>query len=111
MTTLVVGGDSLFLLGEQHRFALGPHQDLVLGNLEIKHRYDFAVLPSRIQRSLIDHIGQVGAGKSRCATSQDGKINIVGKWNLAGMDAQNFFAPTNIRTWDHHTPIKATGPQ
>ena len=60
MTGLVVGGDPLLFVSQQHRLALCAHQDLVLGELEVEHGDLLAVHASRIEGSFIDHVGQVG---------------------------------------------------
>ena len=61
VSSFVVGSDLLLVVGEQHRFALCAHEDLVLGQFEVVHVNRFAVLASCIQRSFVDHVGQIGA--------------------------------------------------
>ena len=103
--------DALFLVGEQHRFALGAHQHFVLGLLEVEHQDLLPVIARRIQRCLVDHVGQIGAGEARCSTSQNAKIDVVGNRHLAGVHAENLFASAHVRTSDNNTAIEAARPQ
>src|SRR6202041_2956485 len=83
----------------------------VFGDLEVEHQYGLAILPRSRQLRLVDHVGQVCAGKSWSTARQHLKIHILGQRNLAGMHAQNFFAPAHIRTAHYDSPVKATGAQ
>ena len=101
----------LFLVGEHHRLALHAHQDFVFRQLEVEHQHGLAILPRRRQRRFVDHVGQISAGESRCAASEDGEIDIVRERNLAGVNPENLLAAANVRTADNHAAIKTSGAQ
>src|SRR5262249_20788868 len=108
---LVVGRDLLLFVGQQHAFALGANQDLVLGQLKVVHEHGLPVIPGGIESCLVHHVGELGAGETRRAARQDGKIHVVRQRNLAGMHTQNLFASTDVRKRNHNTAIEAAGPQ
>ena len=86
MARLVVGGHLLFLVG-QHLLALGPHQDLVAGALEVVHGHRVLALPGRPQGRFVDQVADVGAGqpdraaarRSRSTSSASGTSRV---WTL-----------------------------
>ena len=57
VTGLVVGGVALLVIGQQHRLALGAHQDLVLGYFEVIHVDRLAVVAGGGEGGLIHHVG------------------------------------------------------
>ena len=107
----VIGGIALLGVAEDQRLALRAHQDLVLGQLEIDHHDDFAVLPRGVQRGFVHQVGQVGAGQARRAARQHGKIDVVAQRNLLGVHPQDGFAPLHVGTAHHHAPVETAGPQ
>src|SRR5581483_971220 len=111
VTSFVICRDLLLVVREQHRLALRAHQDFVLRNLEIVHVNRFAVLRSGVERRFIHHGGQVGAGKSRCAASQDREIDIVSDRNLARVYAKNLLAAAHVGTRYHDATIKPSRTQ
>ncbi len=108
---LVVRRHSLLFLGQQHRLALGAHQDLVLGYFEVVHGDLLAIDARGVQRCLIDHVGQVGAAEARCPAGQHIQVGIVGDRNLLHVHAEDFLAPAHIRQAHHHAAVKAPRPQ
>ncbi len=109
VSRFVEGSDLLLLVGENHRLAFHAHEDFVLGQLEVVLQNSLAVLTSRAQSGLVDHVGQVSAGESRSPPSQDAEFHVFGERNLAGVHTQNFFAPANVGTIHHDAPIEAAG--
>ena len=107
----VIGRVALFGVAQDHGLALGAHQDLVLGQLEIDHHDDFAILARGIQRRFVHQVGQVGAGQARCAARQHGKIHVIAQRNLLGVNVQDGFAPLHIGTAHHHAAVETAGPQ
>src|SRR5262249_2427017 len=83
----------------------------VFRQLKVVHEHRFAIVTSGVESSLVHHVGELGAGEARCAARQDGKINVIGQGNLAGMDAEDLFASAYIGKRNHHTAIEAAGPQ
>ena len=107
----VISGVLLFGVAHHHRLALRAHQDLVLGELEVEHHDDLAILARGIQRSLVHQVGQIGAGQARCAASQHREVHIVAQRNLLGVDPQDRFAARYIGTSDNHAAVETAGAQ
>ena len=66
MPRFVIGGGTLFLIGEHHAFPFHPHEDLVLGKLKVFELHHRFVQPCRKQCRLIHEIFEVRPGKSWC---------------------------------------------
>ncbi|CRQ89159.1 hypothetical protein PAERUG_P45_London_17_VIM_2_12_12_02414 [Pseudomonas aeruginosa] len=107
----VVGGVALLLLGHDHGLALGAHHDLVLGQLELAHVDDALVGARGEQRSLVDQVGQVGAGETGRTAGDDGRIDMVAQRHLAHVHLEDLFAPADIRQADHHLAVEAARTQ
>ena len=108
---LVIRGDPLLFVGQQHRLALGAHQDLVLGQFEVVHRDLLAIEAGGVQRRLVHHVGQVGAAEARCAASQNVEVDVVGNGNLLHVHAENFFAAAHVGQSHHHAAVETAGAQ
>ena len=67
---LVDGGDPLLFVADDPRPALGAHEDLVLGDLEVDHGHGLLVLAGGDQRRLVDQVGEIGAGEAGRAAGQ-----------------------------------------
>src|SRR5262249_10453930 len=91
------------------RFALRSHQHLVFSPLEIMHRNNLLVVASGVERGLIDKVGQIGAGESGSAASDDRNINVFAERNLARVDGQDAFASLHVGTVDDHAAVKTPG--
>ena len=111
MSGLVVGGVLLLLVTQDHRAPFGPHHDLVLGDLEVRHRDDLAVLPRGEQRRLVTQIGQVSPRKAGRAARQHHQIHVIGQGHLGGMHLQDPLAPAHVGTRYDHPPVKAARTQ
>ena len=74
----VIRGHPLLFVRQQHRLALGAHEHLVLRKFEVVHGDLLAIDAGGIQRSLVDHVGQVGAAEPRCSASQHVEVDVVG---------------------------------
>ena len=109
VTSLVVGGDALLFVGEEHGLALSTHHDLVLGDFKVVHVDGLAVEAGGGEGSLVDHVGQVGAGEARGSTSEDVEVHIFGHGDLLRVDLEDFFAATDVGTIDDDATIEAAG--
>lgn len=58
------------------RFALGTHNNAVLGPFEVFQCHFFRTVPSRLDSRLIDHVLQVSTRETGCAACEDHRINI-----------------------------------
>ncbi len=108
---LVIGGDPLLLVGEQHGLALGAHEHLVLGQLEVVHHDLLAVDARGVERGLVDHVGQVGSAEAGCSASKDVEIGVVGDGNLLDVDAEDLFAAAHVGQADHYAAVETAGAQ
>ena len=106
---LVIGGDLLLFVREEHRLALGTHHDLVLGYFEVVHVDGLAVVACGGEGGLVDHVGEVGTGEARCSTSEDVEVDVFGHGDLLGVDLEDFFAATDVGTIDDDATIEAAG--
>ena len=109
VTGLVIGGDALLLVGEEHGFALGTHHDLVLGDFKVVHVDGLAVEAGGGEGGLVDHVGEVGAGEARCSASEDVEVDVFGHGDLLGVDLEDLFAATDVGTIDDDATIEAAG--
>ena len=107
----VIGGDPLLLVGEQHGLALGAHEHLVLGQLEVVHHDLLAIDASGVEGGLVDHVGQVGSAEAGCAASQDVEVGVVGDGNLLDVHAEDLFAAAHVGQAHHHAAVEAAGAQ
>ena len=80
---LVDRRDPLLVVADDHRAALGAHQDLVLGELEVVHAHDLLVVARGVQRRLVHQVREIGAGEARRAARQHRDVDVVGQRNLA----------------------------
>ena len=94
---LVVRGDFLFFVTDDHAAALGAHHDLVLGAFKVPHIHLDLVLPGSEKRRFVGQIGQVGTRKSGRAARQDRQIDIVGQRDVLGVNGQDAGAAAHIR--------------
>ena len=107
----VISGDALFFVRDDHAFALGAHQDFILGQFEIRHGYNLLVVASRIQSRLINKIRQIGPGEARSAARDHADVNVFAQWNLARVNLQDPFAAAHVRTRNHYTAIEPPWPE
>ena len=107
----VISGGALFGVAQDHRLAFRAHQDLVLGEFEIDHHDDLAILPRGVQRGFVHQIRQIGAGETRCSAGQHGEIHIVAQRHLLGVNLEDRLAPVDIGTPHHHAAVETAGTQ
>jgi hypothetical protein len=67
VTGFVDGGVPLLLVADDHRAALGAHEDLVLRELEVDHADGVLVLTRGEQGGLVHEVLEVGAAEARRA--------------------------------------------
>ncbi len=109
VTGLVIGGNLLLFVGEEHRLALGTHHDLVLGYFEVVHVDRLAVVAGGGEGGLVDHVGQVGTGEARGSTSEDVEINVFGHGDLLGVNLEDLFAAADVGPVDDDATVEAAG--
>src|SRR5206468_1247167 len=67
---LVIGDRPLLGVTDDHRPPLDPHQDLVLGVLEVRHLDELLVLSRGEEGGLVDEVREVGPRKAGSAPRQ-----------------------------------------
>jgi len=86
VTRFVIGGILSFLKGDDHTLSLNTHEHFVLGVLEVAHIDSLFTSPCRDKRRFIDEVLQIGAGKSWCASGNNGKVDRLINNGLPGVD-------------------------
>ena len=102
---------ALFFLGNHHRFALGAHENLVLGALKIVHIHQTLVAARGEQRRFVHQIRQISTRHARRATRNNFGFDIRRNRYLAHMHQQNLLAAADIRQRHDHLTVKATRTQ
>src|SRR6266571_5299049 len=108
---LVIRGQPLLLLGDDEGAALGAHQDLVLGPLEVLHEDELLVVARGVQGRLVDQVREIGPGEARRAARQDREVDVLRERDLAGVDLEDLLAPLDVGAGDHDAPVEAAGSQ
>ena len=108
---LVIGRGALLFVADDQRLALGAHQHLVLGDLEIFLRHRLAVAPGRVQRRLVGQVGQVRAAEAGRGTRDEAQLDVRRQRDLAHVDLQDLLAPSHVRPPDDDRPVEAPGPE
>ena len=85
---LVIGRHRLLLAGE-HFLALGAHEHLVAGVLEVGHVDRVLVVPGGPEGGLVDQVADVGAGQADRAGRQALQVDVVGQRHVAGVDLED----------------------
>ena len=102
----MVSGVLALLLGHDHRLALGPHHDLVLGLLEVEHLDHTTATASREQRRLVDQVGQIGTREARCATREDVGADVLADRHLAHVDVEDLLASAHVGQGHVHLAVE-----
>ena len=79
-----------------------------LGQLEVRHRDQFLVVARRVQRGLVDEVGEVCAREAGRAARDDRYVNVLAERNLARVNFQNPFTTANVGAWDDDASVEAT---
>ncbi len=108
---LVIRGKGLLVLAHGHRAALGTHQNLVAGTVEVVHADFLLAATRREQCCLVAQVGQVGARETRGTAGDDHRHDIVGQRQLAHVHAQDLLAALDVRQADHDLTVKTAWTQ
>src|ERR1700749_300414 len=111
VTRLVIRGDALLLVCDDHRAALRAHQNFVLRQLEVRHVDDLLVVARGVQGCLVDEVREVCAGETGRAARDDGDVNVLAQRNLARVDFEYAFAIANVRARDDDATVEAARAQ
>ena len=111
VSRLVVGGDALVVLADDHRAALGAHQDLVLRHLEVVHVEAVLLGPRRPQRRFVDQVLEVGAREAGRAARDDVQIDVGAERGLLGVHLEDAGAPLDVGPGHDDPAVEAAGAQ
>lgn len=111
MASFVVRGQRLLVLAHGHRAALGTHQDLVAGTVEVVHADFLLATARRKQRRFITQVGQIGTRETRRTACDDHGHHVVGQWQLAHVHTQDLLATLDVRQPDYDLSIETTRTQ
>ena len=99
-------------LADDHRAALGAHEDLVLGHLEVAHVDRVLVLARGEQRRLVDEVLEVGAGEARRAAGDAcSRSTSAPSGTLLGVHAEDALAAAHVGPRHDDAAVEATGAQ
>ena len=105
-----VAGDHLALVGiEQPALFFEPGDDALNGCREIGHGDRVGGAAGGEQRRLIDQVGQIGAGKTRCQGSNLICIDIRAEIDFLQMHLENRDPTDPVGSVDQHLPVEAPG--
>ena len=108
MADLVVGGHPLDLAGDD-LLALGPHQDLVAGRVEVGHVDLVLVLARGQQGGLVDEVGEVGAGHPHGPPRDPVEVDVLGQGDVPGVDLEDLQAALLGRPVDGDVAVEPAG--
>ena len=101
----------LLVLGHDHGLALGAHQHLVLGFLELLGGDQALALAGGEQRGLVDEVGEVGAGEARSAARDDARIDVGRQRHLLHVDGEDLLAPVDVGARDDDLTVETARAQ
>ena len=108
MPCFVVSRDLFFLFAQDEASPLLAHEDFVFGILEVGHFEVVLVHFGGLQRSFVDKVFKVSAGKTRRALCQDADIDVIGEGSTACMDLKDAFTSAQIGRGDDDLPVESS---
>ena len=108
---LVVGGDLLFLLGDDLRAAPRP-ADHAVGRLLERVGGDYVAADARGEkRRLVEHVGQIRAAHAGGALSQRVQVSVGAERLVLGVDLENLLAPGQVRVGHRDLAVETSRAQ
>ena len=111
VTGLVIGGELALVLAHDAALLLGTCDDLDLRLGEVGHRDELAAAARGEQRRLVAEVFKVSAREAGRALGDGGKLHILGKGLVLGVDLQDLFAAANVGKSHINLTVKAAGAQ
>ena len=99
----------LLLVVDDHAAALGAHQHLVLGHLEVEHADHVLVLAGGQESGLVHEVLEVGADEAGCTAGDDVEVDVGRERHLLGVDAQDAFTAAHVGPIHDDAAVEATG--
>ena len=106
MAALVVGSHLLLRVAHHQRTALGAHQHLVLGVLELEHRHRALAHAGRQQRRLVHQVGEVRTREAGGAAGDGLGLDVGRQRHLLHVHAQDLLAAVHVRVRHHHLAVE-----
>ena len=107
VAALVIRGDLLLLVGNDHALAFGAHEDLVLGVLELGHVHDFLIAARGEERRFINEVREIGSREARGRFRESRDFDVWTHGNLAEMNLEDPFASPHVGTIDDNPAVEA----
>src|SRR2546426_1639652 len=108
---LVIGDRPLLGVTDDHRPPLDPHQDLVLGVLEVRHLDELLVLSRGEEGGLVDEVREVGPRKAGSAPRQHLQLDVRRQRNPAGVDPEDLLPTLDVGPRHHDLAVEAARPE
>src|SRR6516164_3111753 len=108
---LVIGDRPLLGVTDDHRPPLDPHQDLVLGVLEVRHLDELLVLSRGEEGGLVDEVREVGPRKAGSAPRQHLQLDVRRQRNPAGVDPEDLLPTLDVGPRHHDLAVEAAWPE
>src|SRR5690242_3218508 len=106
VTTFVISGELLFLIGHDAALALRAGDDPVDRFLELRHADGLLVAAGSEDRALVYQIGEVGARETRCDFGDDGQLDGLVERLALGVHFENRLAAVDIWGGQHDLAIE-----
>src|SRR5215510_4140254 len=108
---LVIGDRPLLGVTDDYRSALDPHQDLVLGVLEVRHLDGLLVLSRGEEGGLVDEVREVGPRKAGSAPRQHLQLKDRRQRNPAGVDPEDLLPTLDVGPRHYDLAVEAARPE
>ena len=103
--------DRLALAHAHDALLFEPGDEPIDRVVEVAHLDRFFVLARGEQRSLVDEIGEIGAGEPRRSLRDDPEVDVRRHLHLARVDAENLLAAAHVGLVHEHLPIETARAQ
>ena len=107
VAALVVGDALLLLVGQDQALAALAHEHPVAGRLEVEHRDGGAAAAHRVQRRLVDQVGQVGAAHARGAAGDQLEVDVGAHPLVLAVDLEDRQPLVEVGERDHDLAVEA----
>lgn len=108
MASLVIGRHLLAFWCDEMTFSFGPHQNSVLGPLEIAQSDVLAALFRCLDGGSVDQVAKIGAAHARRTSSDDTRIDVDVELDVCHVMFENGNSAANIWQRDNHVAVKSS---
>ena len=111
MTRLVIRRVAALFFGHDHAFALGTHQNLVLGLFEVLHLNHAGTAARCHQCGFVAQVGEVSTRHAGRATGNDVGADVLAQRHFTHVNSQDLLAPADVRQRHIHLAVKTARAQ